>query len=516
VAGVAAALLLAGCAGEATVGDITSSTSSPAPSASATAPSSSATPSASTAAGLDRFYSQTLRWSSCGGDAQCATLLVPLDYDDPSGATIELALLRVRSADDSARLGSLVLNPGGPGGSGVDYARAARAVVDPSVRQVYDIVGFDPRGVGDSAAVDCLNDARTDAFVAADGSPDTPGEVAEITALSKEFAAACAKKSPEVYAHVSTRSAARDVDILRAALGDEKLNWLGLSYGTYLGATYAELFPERVGRMVLDGAIDPSLSNVEVTRGQAKGFDLALRRFVEDCNTQADCPLPRGTAAGIAAIQRLFARSDANPLPTGDDARPLTQAMLQNAVLSYLYFPPTDWEQLRWGLESALQGDGSLLLAMLDARMERDESGVYNNNGFAALYAVNALDRPDRPNAAESAALAAQFKKEAPVFGEYLAWGNLPFQFWSAPADNEPHPIAAPGTGPILVVGTTYDPATPYPWAQALAKQLDEGVLLTRVGDGHTGYGMGSACTDKAIDRYLVTGEPPADGTVCR
>jgi pimeloyl-ACP methyl ester carboxylesterase len=511
---VAAAALLAGCSGGATVGEITTSTSTPAPTSSSPAASPSASPSGET--DLARFYSQKLDWRSCDGEFQCATLTVPLDYDDPSAATIDLALLRVRNGDESTRIGSLVLNPGGPGGSGVDYARAARAVVDPSVRQVYDIVGFDPRGVGQSAAVDCLNDARTDAFVAADGSPDTPGEVAEVTALSKEFAAACAKKSPEVFEHVSTRNAARDVDILRAALGDEKLNWLGLSYGTYLGATYADLFPERVGRMVLDGAIDPSLSNVEVTRGQAKGFDLALRRFVEDCNNQADCPLPRGTAAGIAAIQKLFARTDADPLPTGDDARPLTQAMLQNAVLSYLYFPPTDWEQLRWGLEAALAGDGGLMLALLDARMERDEAGVYNNNGFAALYAVNALDRPDRPTVAESAALAQQFKKEAPVFGEYLAWGNLPFQFWAAPADNTPRPIAAEGTGPILVVGTTYDPATPYPWAQALAKQLAEGVLLTRVGDGHTGYGMGSACTDKAIDRYLVTGEPPADGTVCR
>jgi hypothetical protein len=185
-------------------------------------------------------------------------------------------------------------------------------------------------------------------------------------------------------------------------------------------------------------------------------------------------------------------------------------------VLFYLYAPPSDWEQLRYGLQSAFDGDGSVLLSMLDARTDRDESGHYANNSLSALYAVNALDRPDRPNAAQTAKLAAQWSKEAPVFGAFLAWGNIAFQSWLAPATGTPHPITAPGSPPILVVGTTYDPATPYPWAQALAKQLSKGVLLTRVGDGHTGYGMGSECTDAAINRYLLDGVTPPVGTVCR
>ena len=501
--------LLAGCSSSPsdTPTDTPSATASGTP---------SAAPSQSGAASLAAYYDQQLAWAGCGGSFQCAKLTVPLDYAEPAGEEIQLALIRLRSSDPSKRIGSLVLNPGGPGGSGVDYARAARAVVDESVRERYDVVGFDPRGVARSAPVACLDDKQTDAFLAADGSPDNAAEVGQIEKLSKQFAAECEARSASVFAHIDTESAARDVDVLRAALGDEKLYWLGASYGTFLGATYADLFPTKVGRMVLDGAIDPSLTNVELTHGQAKGFELALRRFVEDCIRRSDCPLPRDVQGGLDRIQQFFDDVDATPLTTGDRKRPLTQALAQNAVLSYLYFPPFDWEQLSYGLSVAFDGDGSVLLSMLDERLSRNEAGEYADNSTAALYAVNALDRPDRPTAAESQVLADQWSKEAPVFGAFLAWGNLPFQYWGAEATGKPHAITAPGSPEILVVGTTYDPATPYPWAQALAKQLSQGVLLTRVGDGHTGYGMGSQCTDKAIDRYLVTGATPATGTVCR
>ncbi len=516
---IAAALaLLVGCsAAQDTVPAASSTSGSGTGSPSATSSASGSTsPSPTTDPALARLYDQRLAWTGCGGSFLCAKLTVPVDYAQPGGATISLALIKLPTPNRSQRIGSLVLNPGGPGGSGVEYARAARSVVDASVRARYDIVGFDPRGVGRSAPVECLTDKQLDTFTSIDGTPDTPAEVTALDTMSRTFAQSCRTRSPQVYAHIGTQDAARDVDILRAALGDQTLHWLGASYGTFLGATYADLFPTHVGRMVLDGAIDPTLSNVELTHGQAKGFELALRRFVENCATQSDCPLPRGTQAGLDRIQQLFDDLDAKPLPSGDPKRPLTQALAQNAVLSYLYFPPTDWEQLRFGLQSAFDGDGSVLLAMLDDRQQRTENGRYLDNSTAALYAVNALDRPDRPTAADSAVLAAQWSKEAPIFGAFLAWGNLPFQYWSAPATDKPHPISAPGSPKILVVGTTYDPATPYPWAQSLAKQLSQGVLLTRVGDGHTGYGMGSACTDNAIDRYLLTGATPPVGTVCR
>jgi pimeloyl-ACP methyl ester carboxylesterase len=508
---VATGALLAACTG--TVGSVRQASPSPSTSDGSPAPSSSATGVVDPS--LAEFYTQQIRWAPCGGSFQCGKLTVPIDYADPSGDTTELALIKLatRAGD---RIGSLVLNPGGPGGSGVDYARAARVVVDDSVRARYDIVGFDPRGVQRSAPVNCLDDPTTDSLLALDGTPDDDADVAALEAVAKKLADGCKADAPKLYAHIGTVEVAKDVDILRAALGDEKLYWLGASYGTLIGATYADLFPTRVGRMVLDGAIDPTLTNVELAHGQAKGFELALRRFVEDCVTQSDCPLPRDVQGGMDRIEQFFADLETEPLSTGDAKRPLTQALGQNSVLFYLYVPPTDWEQLRFGLQAAFDGDGSVLLSMLDARVERSESGSYATNSLSALYAVNALDRPDRPTAAESAKLAAQWALESPVFGAFLAWGNLPFQYWDAPATGSPHAISAPGSPPILVVGTTYDPATPYPWAQALATQLSKGVLLTRVGDGHTGYGSGSQCTDSAIDRYLVDGVAPPAGTVCR
>ena len=511
VSGLVAAAVtvaLAGCSG--TVGTVTESTPPPS-SSSPAAPS----PSASDAR-LAPFYAQKLAWSGCGGSFQCAKLTVPLDYADPTGSTIKLAVLRLRAANPSARLGSLVLNPGGPGASGIDFARAARAVIDDPVRARYDIVGFDPRGVGQSAPVECLNDKQTDAFIAADGTPDTPAEVTQSEQLAQQFAVACRTRSPKVYAHIGTTDTVRDMDILRAALGDPKLNWFGFSYGTLLGASYADVFPTKVGRMVLDGAIDPSLSNVELIHGQAKGFELALHRFVADCDTQPDCPLPKGVQAGVNRIAQFFAGLDSRPLATSDPRRPLTQALAQNAVASYLYFPSYgDWDSLRAGLQAAFDGDGSTLLSMLDERLSRNDAGHYTDNSTAALYAISALDRPDRPDAAQSAVLAAQWSKEAPVFGAFTAWGILPYHYWDVPATDTPHEIHAPGSPPILVVGTTYDPATPYPWAQALAKQLSKGVLLTRVGDGHTGYGKGNSCIDSAVDRYLTGGVTPPAGTVC-
>jgi pimeloyl-ACP methyl ester carboxylesterase len=508
-----AALLLAACTATSTTPPVSNSPSS---SVGPATPSTAASPTAPPTAALSKYYGQQLRWTDCGAPFQCSELVVPLDYSQPSGATISLAVIRLRTASPATRLGSLVLNPGGPGGSGVAYARGAEAVVDDPVRARYDIVGFDPRGVGASAPVHCLSGQQIDLYTTTDGTPTTPAAVAQQVAVSKMFAAGCATKSPKLYGHVGTPNSARDVDILRAVLGDKTLNWLGASYGTFLGATYAELFPTRVGRMVLDGAIDPTLTNNQLALGQAKSFDLALRRFVASCDKQRDCPLPTTSIqAGIARIQTLFLSLQKKPLSTGG-GRPLTSALAMNAVLSYLYFPPDDWDQLRHGLTDALSGAGATLLSMLDSRQGRQANGQYDDNSTDALYAVNALDRPDRPGVVETEASATAWAKVAPVFGAFLAWGQLPYAYWTAPATDTEHRITAPGSPPILVVGTTYDPATPYAWARSLAKQLSKGVLLTRIGDGHTAYGMGSACIDKAIDTFLVSGTPPLPGTVCR
>lgn len=508
----AAATLLAACTG----GPATPPTESPSAVASAS-PSAAASepPSASPSAEpLARYLGQSLSWAPCHGSFDCATLTVPVDYAEPDGATLGLSLVRSSAREPEARIGSLVMNPGGPGGSGVDYVLAAQYVLDRSVRDRYDVIGFDPRGVARSQPVQCLPDRQLDRLLSLDGTPDTSPERTALERLGRKFAAGCARNAPGLYEHVGTVDVARDVDILRAALGDEQLHWFGASYGTFIGAVYADLFPERVGRMVLDGAIDPSLSNTELARGQAQGFEVALRRFVQDCGTRSGCPLPGGVEAGLDRIRDFFAGLDARPLRT-DLGRPLTQALAMNAVLYYLYFPPGDYQQLRIGLRDAFAGDGTTLLDMLDYRTERTPGGHYADNSIDALVAVNALDRGDRPGPGETAELAAQWQQESPTWGAFLAWSNLPYHYWTAPATLAPATVVAAGAAPILVVGTTYDPATPYAWSEALASQLDSATLLTREGDGHTGYRMGSSCVDQAVDAYLLEGTVPADGTVC-
>ncbi len=467
---------------------------------------------------LAEFYEQGVRWSGCGGDFDCTRVKVPVDYDDPGRDTLELEVVRLKAQGEP--IGSLLLNPGGPGGSGVDYARAARGVLTPGVVDAYDVIGFDPRGVISSDPVDCIDDAKLDALFAADGTPDTPAEVADLAATSALFGEGCKARTPQIAPYMDTESAARDMDIIRAVLGEEQLDFLGKSYGTYLGAQYAELFPERVGRMVLDGVLPSSLDSDEITLGQAKAFDVALRRFVADCATQDDCPLPTGSVdEGIARIQTFIADLDQNPLPGVGD-RMLTQALGTYAILSYLYFPPGDWADLRFGLEIAFEGDGSVLMEMMDQRTQRQADGTFVDNGNEAFYAVSCLDRPAVGGVEHAQELAGEWPAQAPVFGAYMAWGNLPCWQWpmgpgTAQAAGDPPVFRAQGSAPILVVSTTYDMATPHEWGVEVAKELDSATLLTYDGDGHTAYTSGSQCIDEAVDAYLLAGTMPAEGTVC-
>ncbi len=507
-------LLMVGAAVLIAVAGCTASNAEPQPTPSGSFLSSDA-PSAS--GDLASFYGQKVRWEGCGGGFDCTKLKVPADYGNPGEGFLELDVVRVRAKDPK---GSLILNPGGPGGSGVDYARAARAVLTPQLADAYDVVGFDPRGVVNSSPVDCIDDSKLDALFASDGTPDTPQEVADLAATSKLFGVGCESKSPQVAPYMDTESAARDMDILRAVLGDEKLNYLGKSYGTYLGAQYAELFPDKVGRMVIDGVLPSSLDSDEITLGQAKAFDVVLRRFVSDCITQDDCPLPRDVDAGVARIQQFLADLDQNPIPgTGD--RMLTEALGTYAILSYLYFPPNDWDILRFGLDAAFQGDGSVLMDMMDDRIQRNPDGTFANNGNEAFYAVSCLDRPAVGGVDHAADLAEKWAAEAPVFGPYMAWGNLPCWQWpmgtgTAEAAGDPPVFRAEGSAPILVVTTKYDPATPYEWGVQVADEFDNATLLTYDGDGHTAYTSGSSCIDKAVDAYLLEGALPAEGTVCQ
>ncbi len=493
------------------------------PRATTTAPETTGRPSAPPATaeddvrpGLARYYDQSPDWSSCGGGFECAEVAVPLDYDDPSADQISIAVTRLPAEDGDDRIGSLLVNPGGPGGSGIDYVRRAPDVLGSAVRDRFDVVGFDPRGVGRSEPVECLDDEQLDEFVAADGSPDTPAEERAVLQHARELAEGCERRSGRLLPHVGTADAARDMDVLRAVLGDERLHYLGKSYGTFLGATYAGLFPSRVGRLVLDGALDPRVRSEDFNREQAEGFEVALDAFVRDCLEQDDCPL-RGTPdEGLAQVDRFLADVDATPL-RGDGERELPQGLAVLGIVAALYDETRGWPILRQALTQAFAGDGSLLLLLADLYTDRDPSGRYTTNQNEVIYAVNCVDRPEAGGDIASARrLAEQYERTAPHFGAYLAWSGLACASWPVRPQGKPGPIPAKGAAPILVVGTTRDPATPYEWAVGLAEQLESGVLLTWDGDGHTAYQSGSDCVDDVVDDYLIDGKVPAEGTRCR
>ena len=472
-----------------------------------------ATPSA-----LAPYYGQKLNWHSCGVPGfECATMKAPLDYAHPGAGDIRLAVSRKKATGPGKRLGSLLVNPGGPGGSAVGYLQSYAGLGYPApVRARYDMVAVDPRGVARSEPVECLDGREMDAYTQTDTTPDDSGETAELVDAYKEFAEACGAHAPRLLRHVSTVEAARDMDILRAALGDDRLNYVGASYGTFLGATYAGLFPDRVGRLVLDGALDPSLSARRLNLDQTAGFETAFRSFAKDCVRQPDCPL--GTKASEVGpnLEAFFRKLDARPIPTGDvSGRRLGESLATTGVIAAMYDEGA-WAQLREALTSAMEeNDGAGLLALSDSYYERDPDGRYANL-MSANAAVNCLDLPaafSDPDQVEKAL--PSFRKASPVFGEGLAWASLNCAYWPVKPTGEPHRIQAKGAAPIVVVGTTRDPATPYRWAQSLADQLSSARLLTYVGDGHTAYGRGSACIDSAINTYLVQGTPPAQKKRC-
>ncbi|MCX6396324.1 MAG: alpha/beta hydrolase [Propionibacteriales bacterium] len=461
---------------------------------------------------LAAFYDQKLDWKDCGGD-RCAVLRVPLDYAKPRGAEIEIAVLKSPSSEPADRIGSLVVNPGGPGGSGVEFARAGSSQFGSELTRYYDIVGFDPRGVGASRTLRCLSTQGLDDLMAYDPDPDTPAEVAGLDSRYAAFGQGCLTRSGAIVRHMSTREAARDMDVLRAALGERKLDYLGSSYGTLLGATYADLFPTNVGRFVLDGAIDPSLSTVDLSVEQARGFEVALRAYVADCVADGDCFLGTTVDAGIRKIQGLLDELDARPLP-GDGDRRLTEGLGMMGVYMPLYVR-SYWVLLTQALKAAFAGDGSGLLQLSDYQTSRGKDG-YDGNLIEALNAVNCLDHGDYITSAQVPRYVARFEKASPTFGRAFAYGAAACSSWPVKSGQRTVALVAPGAPPIVVIGTTRDPATPLVWARAMAAQLDSGRLITRDGDGHTGFGRGSACVDDAVERFLVEGKVPKRDLRCR
>ncbi|MCA1713110.1 MAG: alpha/beta hydrolase [Actinobacteria bacterium] len=454
---------------------------------------------------------KALAWKGCKDGFECSTLSVPLDYAKPADGNVSLRLVRIKATNPSRRIGAMLVNPGGPGVSAVDFLRGFAKGSTPEVlRRQFDLVAFDPRGTTGSAPVHCLGTAQLDRFFKVDQDPDDPAEVRALDDQSKVLAQGCQQRSGRILAHLSTADAARDMDSVRAALGEAKLTYLGYSYGTALGAAYLDQFPTHVRAMVLDGALDPTLTWDQVVIGQAKGFDGALGSFLAWCNAHADKCEFRGAVEGDlgAAYDRIRARLEKSPAP-GIGKRTVGPAELYFGAGQSLY-STSYWESLGTGLAELEGGQGSVMLQLSDLYLDRGENGYTNT--IEANYAVNCVDRPFPKDNAAYQQLADKLATDAPRFGPGVAWGSQACARWPVPPTGTPHAVSGKGSPPIVVIGTTRDPATPYVWAQALAKQLDKGVLITFNGDGHTAFRRGApACVVDPVNIYLLTGKAPAD-----
>ena len=480
--------------------------------------------------GLESFYGQKVEWYDCvatGGmeksaektGFQCAKVKVPLDYSKPDGQTIEIAMKK-HSATGSVRQGTLFMNPGGPGGSGVDDVGGMVTSTFAGVQKSYDIIGFDPRGVGSSTAVNCTSDTELEAKT--EDAPVNAGEAATtfeqraavISAQFKQFEASCAAgtKPAELLDHVDTVSVARDLDVLRALSGDQKLNYAGFSYGTYLGATYAELFPANTGRLVLDGALDPSLTYSERRQGQARGFERALRNYVAWCQSGQSCPLTGDVDAGVQQIGDVFTSANQSPVPSSDPNRPVKGEDMKQIVGLMLHSPESSWSVVSEALGQVInKHDASAFRAIVD------QLTAHPLVNTGAMMGTNCLDYRVEGDMATWTAQSKELERNAPRFATVSEAGDLGCQAWGHTGTQPSKALHAKGAAPILVIGTTGDPATPHEWAVALADQLESGQLLTWEGNGHVAYsnpGHGP-CVTQAVDTYLLTGTMPKKGLTC-
>ncbi|MFF7972071.1 alpha/beta fold hydrolase [Streptomyces sp. NPDC007905] len=510
-AAAAAALLVAGCGGGSSGGDHDEgkgpgSARENGPSSASASPSAVDLPSSLTSQRLDWHRCKATADSAAPGDEwRCTTLKVPLDWSKPDGTTIGLALIRARTTGRN-RIGSLLFNFGGPGGSGVSMMPYYAATAS-KLRERYDLVSWDPRGVGASEGVRCRSDRDLDRSEQVDATPDTPAEEKTYLQDAADFGKGCQKAAGKLLAHVSTTDTARDMDLMRQVLGDRTMHYFGISYGTQLGGVYAHLFPQRVGRLILDAVVDPTADAVGHAQNQARGFQRALDDYLKSTGQDPQ--------QGSRKIVELLRRIDAKPLPTSS-GRKLTQTLAVTGIVLPLY-SEAGWPRLTSALNSAEKGDGSQLLALADQYDERDSSGHYGTTSHSQR-AISCLDDRQRPTLTQTKKLLPEFERISPVFGDFLGWDTAGWcHDWPVPGQYDTSEVGAPGAAPILLVGNTGDPATPYEGARRMADELGKGVgiELTWKGEGHGAYGNGSDCVDSAVNTYLLDGRAPKDGTVC-
>lgn len=451
--------------------------------------------------GLGAYLDQDPEWADCDDGTECAQVLAPLDYSHPGDRALTLSLRR-KPATKSPRLGTLFINPGGPGASGKELVDRFES----DGLEQYDIVGWDPRGTGDSTPVRCWDDAATDAFNNLDMSPDNDAERVALIQGARDFGDACWQNSGTLLQHISTIETVRDLDLLRQLLGDKKLRYLGYSYGTQIGATYAELFPQNTGRLVLDAAVNITDSDDVI---QAMGFDLALGNFAAWCAEQ-DCTLGSSKKEVLAATTDLFDALDTKPLKVG--SRRLTQSLAVTGVAALLYGGKDAWPGLEKVIAAGISGQGAWLLQMADALNSRDENGNYDTM-FYAFPAISCLDTGDERGVLDADELWVEDAKKAPIFGHYFG-PQYSCPLWPVRPARQLQ-IRGVGAAPLLVIGGTGDNATPYQQAVSMADQLDSGVLVTYEGEGHGSFGGKSTCIDRIVVSYLVKGTVPADGVRC-
>jgi pimeloyl-ACP methyl ester carboxylesterase len=467
------------------------------------------------------YYSQELTWRDCGDQVSCAKVWAPIDWAAPSQGSIELSL--VKHSATGVSHGSLLVNPGGPGGSGGEWVYyGAESAATPAVVDSFDIIGWDPRGVGHSTPVVCYtNPKQQDALLydTPDAGYDTQAWIDELTVVERRYAAACEKNTGELLGHIDTASNARDMDMLRAVLGERKLNYLGYSYGTYFGTVYAELFPERVGSFVLDGAIDPLLTDFESLKIQMAGFDSAFRAYMKSClSTDEDCPFSGNLDHALHQARTILEEVDARAL-VNDDGRVLDSATLGTAIVTYLY-SESSWDSISHLFSRLKKNDPAAAFEGADSYNGRDYDGTYYGSSLDVYTAVTCVDGDFVDDPATTLARMAQIDEAAPILGKYIAYDDFAVldtacTHWPvAPADL-PTSFHADGAGPILVIGTTNDPATPYAWAKSLASQLSSGVMVTHAGEGHTVYNQGVTCIDDVVDAYLLKGTVPDADPMC-
>ena len=463
----------------------------------------------------ETFGEQIPNWTDCGDGFQCANVHAPLDWGDQAGETIQLHLVK-HPATSGEPIGTLFVNPGGPGASGAEYIRNGLeyAVGEPLQRN-YDVVGWDPRGVGKSTAVDCLGPDDMDDYLfgVSERTSERGSEqwIDEAIEGSREFGEACLENTGALLGHVDTLSTVHDLDMLRQIVGDDTLNYLGYSYGTHIGARYAETYPDRVGRLVLDGVLDPTASEADVIREQTRGFELALRSYATKCLESRDCPLSGDVDSAMGEIGAMLDGLDDAAL-TSSDGRTLTTSTMLTAIITPLY-AESNWGYLNTLFADVQAGDPDVAFALADSYYGR-MGGDYIDNSTEAFQAINCLDYPNDIDPARMRQQAAELERLAPTIGRFQGYGDVSCGGWPVQGLDERAPVHAVGAAPILVIGTTGDPATPYRWAESLAQQLDSGVLLRYEGEGHTAYGQNS-CVNELVENYLLEGTAPAAGTTC-